>query len=158
MSAPLIALILMVAVLCLVLLWHIRRIRRRQAYYVSRVRASDMYGHLYPLLLRCSRRSVESIAIRPESVCIRLYNPAGRTLLYTFDKHGFDPLEPDTLLALALAVAVDLPLLQDRARYTFRTRTAPGVNGIRTTWYEYMITTDYKDSMLRPEYMNKSRA
>ena len=158
MSAPLIALILLVAALCLVLLWHIRRVRRRQAYYVSRVRASDMYGHLYPLLLRCSRRSVESIAIRPESVCIRLYNPAWRTLLYTFDKHGFDPLEPDTLLALALAVAVDLPLLQDRARYTFRTRTAPGVNGIRTTWYEYMITTDYKDSMLRPEYMNKSRA
>ena len=158
MSAPLIALILLIAALCLVVLWRIRRIRRRQAYYVSRVRASDMYGHLYPLLLRCSRRSVESIAIRPESVCIRLYSPAGRTLLYTFDKHGFDPLEPDTLLALAQAVAVDLPLLQDRARYTFRTRTDPGVNGIRVTWYEYMITTDSKDSMLRPEYMSKSRA
>ena len=158
MSAPLIALILLIAALCLVVLWRIRRIRRRQAYYVSRVRASGMYGHLYPLLLRCSRRSVESIAIRPESVCIRLYSPAGRTLLYTFDKHGFDPLEPDTLLALAQAVAVDLPLLQDRARYTFRTRTDPGVNGIRVTWYEYMITTDYKDSMLRPEYMSKSRA
>lgn len=158
MSAPLIALILLIAALCLVVLWRIRRIRRRQAYFVSRVRASDMYGHLYPLLLRCSRRSVESIAIRPESVCIRLYSPAGRTLLYTFDKHGFDPLEPDTLLALAQAVAVDLPLLQDRARYTFRTRTDPGVNGIRVTWYEYMITTDYKDSMLRPEYMSKSRA
>ncbi len=158
MSAPLIALILLIAALCLVVLWRIRRIRRRQAYYVSRVRASDMYGHLYPLLLRCSRRSVESIAIRPESVCIRLYSPAGRTLLYTFDKHGFDPPEPDTLLALAQAVAVDLPLLQDRARYTFRTRTDPGVNGIRVTWYEYMITTDYKDSMLRPEYMSKSRA
>ena len=158
MSAPLIALILLIAALCLVVLWRIRRIRRRQAYYVSRVRASDMYGHLYPLLLRCSRRSVESIAIRPESVCIRLYSPAGRTLLYTFDRHGFDPLEPDTLLALAQAVAVDLPLLQDRARYTFRTRTDPGVNGIRVTWYEYMITTDYKDSMLRPEYMSKSRA
>ena len=158
MSAPLIALVLLIAALCLVILWRIRRIRRRQAYYVSRVRSSDMYGHLYPLLLRCSRRSVESIAIRPESVCIRLYSPAGRTLLYTFDKHGFDPLEPDTLLALAQAVAVDLPLLQDRARYTFRTRTDPGVNGIRVTWYEYMITTDYKDSMLRPEYMSKSRA
>lgn len=158
MSAPLIALILLIAALCLVVLWRIRRIRRRQAYFVSRVRASDMYGHLYPLLLRCSRRSVESIAIRPESVCIRLYSPAGRTLLYTFDKHGFDPLEPDTLLALAQAIAVDLPLLQDRARYTFRTRTDPGVNGIRVTWYEYMITTDYKDSMLRPEYMSKSRA
>ena len=158
MSAPLIALILLIAALCLVVLWRIRRIRRRQAYYVSRVRASDMYGHLYPLLLRCSRRSVESITIRPESVCIRLYRPAGRTLLYTFDKHGFDPLEPDTLLALAQAVAVDLPLLQDRNRYTFRTRTDPGVNGIRVTWYEYMITTDYKDSMLRPEYMSKSRA
>ena len=158
MSGPVTALLLLIAAACLLVLWRIRRERRRQAYYVSRVRSSDMYGHLYPLLLRCSRRSVESIAIRPESVCIRLYNPAGRTLLYTFDKHGFDPLEPDTLLALALAVAVDLPLLQDRARYTFRTRTAPGVNGIRTTWYEYMITTDYKDSMLRPEYMNKSRA
>lgn len=158
MSGPVTALLLLIAAACLLVLWRIRRERRRQAYYVSRVRSSDMYGHLYPLLLRCSRRSVESITIRPESVCIRLYRPAGRTLLYTFDKHGFDPLEPDTLLALAQAVAVDFPLLQDRARYTFRTHTDAQVNGIQTTWYDYMITTAYKDSMLRPEYMDKSRA
>ena len=158
MSAPLTVLILLLAALCLAALGRIRAVRRHQAYCVSRVRASDMYGHLYPLLLRCRSRRVESIAIRAESVCIRLCSPAGRTLLYTFDRHGFDPLEPESLLALAQAVAVDLPILQDRTRYTFRTHTDPGANGIRITWYDYMITTRYKDSMLRPEYMNRSRA
>ena len=79
----------------------------------------------------------------------------GGTLLYTFEKHGFDPLKEEYLYALAQAVAVDLPLLQDSARYTFHTRTEIRSNGLKADWYEYMITTDYKDSMIRAEYLEK---
>ena len=57
--------------------------------------------------------------------------------------------------ALAQAVAVDLPLLRDSTRYTFHTRTELRSNGQKANWYEYMITTDYKDSMIRAEYLEK---
>lgn len=155
MSTPVILLILLLATICAMILFFIIRRYRKQEYLVKRVRSSDLYGHLYPLLLRCNRRCVESIALKTDSVCIRLYKPAGRTLLYTFEKHGFDPMKEEYLYALAQAVAVDLPLLRDSTRYTFHTRTEIRSNGLKANWYEYMITTDYKDSMIRAEYLEK---
>lgn len=155
MSTPVIVLILAVVAVCAAILLSILRHRRKQEHLVQRVRSSDLYGHLYPLLLRCNRRCVESIALKTDSVCIRLYKPAGRTLLYTFEKHGFDPMQEEYLYALAQAVAVDLPLLRDSTRYTFHTRTEIRSNGLKANWYEYMITTDYKDSMIRAEYLEK---
>ncbi|MBE5803168.1 MAG: hypothetical protein E7316_01480 [Clostridiales bacterium] len=149
-------LLLTIAAICAVILFFIIRRKKKQEHLVKRVRASDLYGHLYPLLLRCNRRCVESIALKTDSVCIRLYKPAGRTLLYTFEKHGFDPLNEEYLYALAQAVAVDLPLLRDHTRYTFHTRTEIRFNGHKADWYEYMITTDYKDSMIRAEYLEKA--
>jgi len=155
MSITLSTLLLIVAAICALVLFGIIRRKQKQDYLVQRVRSSDLYGHLYPLLLRCNHRCVESIALKTDSVCIRLYKPAGRTLVYTFEKHGFDPLKEEYLYALAQAVAVDLPLLRDSARYTFHTRTETLYNGLKANWYEYMITTDYKDSMIRAEYLEK---
>ena len=157
MTTPqIVTLVLCVAGLSALVLMLIQRHRHRQAYYVERIRSSDLYGHLYPLLLRCNRRCVESISLRMDVVCIRLYKPAGRTLLYTFDRHGFDPLQPEYLYALAQAIAVDLPLLRDHTRYTFSTHQEVRANGLKADWYEYMITTDYKDSMIRAEYLEKN--
>lgn len=155
MTTPMIILILLVVAVCGVLLYGIIRHRKREEYLVQRVRSSDLYGHLYPLLLRCNRRCVESIALRTESVSIRLYKPAGSTLVYTFEKHGFDPLQQEYLHALAQAIAVDLPLLRDHTRYSFSTHSEILANGKKADWYEYMITTDYKDSMIRAEYLEK---
>jgi len=155
MSTPLIILLVVIAAIATLVLLGIIRRRRDQEKLVQRVRSSDLYGHLYPLLLRCNKRCVESVALKTDSVCIRLYKPAGGTLLYTFEKHGFDPLKEEYLYALALAVAVDLPLLRDSDRYTFRIHTETRANGLKADWYEYMITTDYKDSMIRAEYLEK---
>lgn len=155
MSTPVIILIFVVILACAAVLISLLRRRSREEYLVKRVRASDLYGHLYPLLLRCNKRCVESIAVKTGSVCIRLYRPAGRTLIYTFEKHGFDPMAQDYLYALAQAIAVDLPLLRDSARYTFSTHNEVLANGQKANWYEYMITTDYKDSMIRAEYLEK---
>lgn len=156
MSAPvIIVLVVLVALLCTAVLLSILRRRKAQDELVRQVRSSNLYGHLYPLLLRCRSRCVESITLRTDSVCIRLYKPASRTLLYTFDKHDMDPLSPEHLYALAQAVAIELPLLRDSARYTFRTCTEQLPAGGKGTYYEYIITTDYKDSMLRAEYLAK---
>lgn len=154
MNIPALALLIVfVAAACCAVLLGISRRRKNQEELVRRVRSSDLYGHLYPLLLRCNKRCVESVALKPEALAIRLYKPAGRTLVYTFDKHGFDALQPEYLYALAQAVAVDLPLLRDGSRYQFHVRRETGNNGEKISWYEYMITTDYKDSMIRADYL-----
>lgn len=158
MTEAIIILVVLALAVCGAVLMRIHLHHRRQKEYVRRLRSSDLYGHLYPLLLRCNRRCVESIAIRADAVCIRLYRPAGRTLLYTFDRHGFDPLEQESVYALAQAIAVDLPLLQERERYTFNTHVIPLPSGQKGYWYEYMITADYKDSMIRAEYMGKKQS
>ncbi len=158
MSTPLlIALVILVCLLCAAGLAGIIRRRRAQEALVRRVRASQLYGHLYPLLIRCREQCVESVTLRTDGVYIRLYKPAGQALNYTFDKHDIDPMQPQYLYALAQAVAVELPLLRDGARYAFRTRTDTLATGEKITYYEYTITTDYKDSMLRADYLSGSR-
>lgn len=155
MSNEMIVLILITVLLCAAVLLRIMQVRRQHREYVRRIRSSDLYGHLYPLLLRCNRRCVESITLRPESVAIRLFRPAGRCLLYTFEKHNFDPLGQEALYALAQAVAVDLPLLRDGRLYSFRTHADENDGGQKSLWYEYMIRTDYKDRMERAHYTEK---
>lgn len=153
MNTPmLIGLIALVCALCAAVLVSIFLRRRAQEDLVRRVRTSDLYGHLYPLLTRCRNHCVESITLRTEGVCIRLYKPAGHTLHYTFDKHDMDPMPPEYLFALTQAVAVELPLLRDSTRYTLRTCTEQLPTGRKATYYEYTITTGYKDSMLRADY------
>lgn len=154
-AANIIPMVIAVVIVCALLLFLIIHHSRKQDHQVERIRSSDLYGHLYPLLLRCNRRCVESIAIRTTSVQVRLFNPAGRTLLYTFDKHGFDPVPQEYLHALSQAVAMDLPLLRDNTCYTYHTYTETLPNGVRSKWYEYMITTDYKDSLTRADYLKK---
>ena len=120
--------LLIIAVICALVLFSIIRRKQKQEHLVQRVRASDLYGHLYPLLLRCNRRCVESIALKTDSVCIRLYKPAGRTLLYTFEKHGFDPLKEEYLYALAQAVAVEVILLPVKIWKANRRKEPSGVS------------------------------
>lgn len=155
MTTAIVVMVCIVLLVCAALLLRLLLQRRREERYVRRIRSSDLYGHLYPLLLRCNRRSVESITVRPEEVCIRLFAPAGRTLHYTFEKHGFDPLEQEPLFALAQAIAVDLPLLRDTDRYGFHTHTFLMNNGEKARFYEYLIHTDYKDALLRADYTKK---
>lgn len=154
-ASMLIILTVLVAVVCAIALASISARRKAQAQLVRQVRTSELYGHLYPLLMRCREQAVESVTLRLDSLCIHLYKPAGSTLTYTFDKHDIDPLPQAYLYALAQAVAVELPLLRDSSRYTFRTCTEQKPTGGKATYYTYTITTDYKDSMLRADYLSQ---
>ena len=125
----------------------VERLRRERQ--VRQVRGTELYAHLYPILIRCDRRHVESVAIRATDVSIHLYQPAGRRLRFTFEKQGFDQPEPDTLYALAQAVMVDMPSLRDADHYDFQTHTAVKANGERVRWYEYVVRTEYKDRIMQ---------
>lgn len=146
---------LVVLIACAAAVFHDRRVRKRQKRLVSYLRQSDLYAHLYPMVKRIEQMHVESIAVRREEVCVRAYEPAGRMLRFTFEKHGFDPLEDDRLYALTLALAVDAPILRDGKRYDLLTHEDQCMNGGKAAWYEYMIRTDFKDSMVRAGYAER---
>ncbi len=148
---------LAVLVACAIVVFHDRRVRKRQKQLVSYLRQSDLYAHLYPMVKRIERMHVESVAVRREEVCVRAYEPAGRMLRFTFEKHGFDDLEDDRLYALALALAVDAPILRDSKRYELLTHEAQCMNGGKAAWYEYMIRTEFKDNMVRASYAERYR-
>ena len=145
------------AALLLAALYLVRRVltrrQHREATLMARMRSSAMYGRLYPVLVKCGQCCVERIIIRPEEVRIVLYKPMNREYRFNFEAHGLDPVDrPQALRALAQAIALDVPVLADPAKYYFSTHTAPRDGGGNYHWYEYAVQIAYKDQMLRAWY------
>ncbi|MBQ8653533.1 MAG: hypothetical protein IJ507_01240 [Clostridia bacterium] len=145
------------AAVCTLYILRDRRERRRQKDMVMYLRQSDLYAHLYPTVRKLEQMYVESVAVRREEVKVSLYRPAGKKLRYTFEKHGFDPVEDERLLALAQAIGVDLPILRDKKRYEFIVHEDERASGGKAAWYEYMIRTEFKDDMSRAHYLHNKR-
>lgn len=151
------AAILAVAAVCTAYILRDRKERRRQRDLVMYLRQSDLYAHLYPMIKKLEYMHVESVAIRREEVRVRTYQPAGKVIRFTFEKHGFDPVEDERLYALAQAVGVDAPVLRDKKRYEFIVHEDERASGGKAAWYEYMILTEFKDDMSRAHYLHAKR-
>ena len=134
---------------CAVLTLRLNAARSRQREMVARIRNSELYGHLYPVLRRSGERYIETIDVRPDMLTIRFLTPPGDTVSIVYDEIGADPLEPQPLYALAQAISVDLPFLQDSSGYEFIVRSTARPDGASVRWYTYNIRHDYKDSLLR---------
>ena len=151
MSGWLFFLMLLVLVALGVALWRLRRIHSRQALLMDRIRHSETFACVKPLLERCRTLKVESIVFRPDAVIVKLFAPPGKTLRCVFEEHGLDEAGPEPLLALAQVAAEELPELGDNRKYFFKAyREELGGEVLR--WYEYMIQPGYKDSVLRERY------
>ena len=145
------------AVLLLAALYILRRrLARRQSRettFMNRMRETDMYQRLYPVLNKCRECCVERIIIRPEEVRIVLFKPHNREYRFDFEAHGIDPVtRPVALRALAQAIAVDLPILAETDKYYFSTHSAPKDGGGNYHWHEYAVQIPYKDMILRAWY------
>ena len=145
------------AALLLAALYLVRKVltrrQHREATLMARMRSSAMYGRLYPVLVKCGQCCVERIIIRPEEVRIVLYKPMNREYRFNFEAHGLDPVDrPQALRALAQAIALDVPVLADPAKYYFSTHSSPRDGGGNYHWYEYAVQIAYKDQMLRAWY------
>lgn len=151
MTAGLIMLAVVMLAAAAVLLVRLLAENRRQEQLVRRVRTTDLYGHLYPLLRQYDNEFVESVSIRPEGIRIRTMVPLGGEARYTFHKHGLDEPAPETLYALAQAVLVDMRTLRDSRHYTFRSHSETRPNGDKLLWYDYVVTSSRKDAVLRAE-------
>ena len=149
MTTGLVALVFVMVAVSAVLLVRITAENRRQQRLVQRVRTTDLYAHIYPLLRRYDNESLESVTIRPESVTIRTLMPQYETKHYTFQRHSLDNPSQETLYALVQAVLVDMRVLRNTRHYAFRSHKEATSNGDRLYWYDYVITPARKDFVIR---------
>lgn len=141
---------LVVAALAACLVWarRLQKEKKRQQAMVARLRASRVYRGVYEMLSALPQRDVERVEIRPEALRVFLL-PRSEKKSYEFDRHGIDPLQPGPLLALAQAVAMDLPGVTEKAYYAFRTEHDYLPSGKETIWYSYTLRPERKNYLLR---------
>ncbi|MBQ7850227.1 MAG: hypothetical protein IJ343_10925 [Clostridia bacterium] len=134
-------------------LWKVKDLHEQEKAFTERVRTSAMYRQLYPVLEKCQECCIEQVLIRETEIRIVLYKPMNRSVRFVFEERGLDAIDqPQTLKALAKALALDVPQLADPDKFYFVTRSAPRDVGRRDVWYEYNVQPDYKDVMLRAWY------
>jgi hypothetical protein len=147
MTAVLVGLVILVLIVAALLLLRLTAESRQQKKLVQRVRTTNLYSHLYPMFRRYDNEYLESVILRPEGVRIRTIT--GSEKHYTFRKHGLDNPSDDTLYAIALATLVDMRILRNTRNYVFRSHAEMRPNGDKGFWYDYVITHDRKDTVLR---------
>ncbi|MBQ2954462.1 MAG: hypothetical protein IJE07_13105 [Clostridia bacterium] len=120
---------------------------------MERVRTTALYRAFYPTLQRCERCCVEQILIRREEITIRMFRPMNEVVRFNFAARALEPVDnPAALQALARAMAMDSPMLDDPDKFWFvRKRSARDV-GQPDVWYEYNVQPAYRDTMLRAWY------
>ena len=138
--------LLAVIVLVIVTLFRIRRQTQKEERLVRDVRETQLYGHLYPMLRRNRDSYIESVFFHRDAVVLRMVEPIGKEVRFTFARHGLDTPTEQTLFALSQTAMVDLPMLRDPSHYAFRTHPAKGVE---PAWYEYQIRMGWKAELLR---------
>lgn len=114
----------------------------------NRVRSTELYGHIYPLMMTHDNCYLERICFRPDCVVFRSLDPNARQMVYTYQRHGLDNPSQDTLYALAQAAIIDMHRLRDSHHYTFCTHTTVTATGEKIHWYEYEITSPWKSHVI----------
>jgi hypothetical protein len=125
---------------------------RLRAVHMEKMRNGAMYQELNDILSRCRRRYVEQVRIRRECVEFLMMLPAGRRVVYSLEARGYRPLTPQRQQTLCALIKEDLPLLEDRARYSLRKEKQSLSNGETTVEYVFTMRTAYKDALNRAPY------
>ena len=157
MTGPIIVAAVIFVIVAAVLLLRLTGENARQEKMVMRVRTTELYSHLYPMLRQYDNDFIESVTIRKEGVVIRTIVPLGGETRYTFARHGLDEPGDDVLYALAQAIMVDMKALRNEKHYRFRCHTIVKPNGDKGEWYDYVISSAWKDEVLRGEARKKNK-
>ncbi len=125
----------------------------QEAALVERMRTTALYRQLTPLLVRCQNCCVEQLLIRREEVTIRLFRPMNEVIRFNFAAQGLETVDaPEVLQALARALALDVPMLDDPDKFWFVRRSAERDLGRKDVWFEYNVQPGYRDEQLRAWY------
>ncbi len=131
---------------------YIMRRDRREQDRLERMRSSQLYAHLQPVLKKSERYCVERIEIRPDGVTIALFWPMNKVFHFDFEARGIPLLErPESLQALTRLISMELPWLNNMEHYCLSTHRSV-IQGQSRQWYAYEAQLRYRDAVLRALY------
>ncbi len=125
-----------------------RRTRQYEALRVERMRHSEMYDSLFPLIDFARRHDIDSIRIERDHVSFFSVCPPGKMGEFVPSRMGYVPMNEQKTLALAQLMAEEMPVLASSARYRFRRYRVMRPNGVVDNAYEYTIRSSFKTALM----------
>ena len=131
----------------ILLVWDERR-RQHELLRMERMRASALYYQLYPQVVFARKHQLDRVQIERSRVTFYAICPPGRICDFVMAEHGFRPLSPQRVKALAQVIADDIPELQVNAHYKLRRYRLTRPNGQKGDAYLFTIRSRYKTQLM----------
>lgn len=122
---------------------------KKRSLTMERLRTTRLFTSVQPMLMRHRGDVIESVTIHPDSLTVRTLIPVGGSSRFTYERHHVDQPGQDTLYALAVTVAGELPALGNAEHYTMHRHEDRQADGTMSSWYEYMINPGYRRDVMR---------
>ena len=126
-----------------------RRRRQHEQLYVKRMQGSMLYYELYPLIALARKHDIDHVQVERSRIVIYSVCPPGKIGEYVLSEWGRRPLNPERTWALAQALALDLPILQETQQYRLRRYRVIRPNGQKDYGYQFMIRRGYKTELMQ---------
>ena len=125
-----------------------RRSRQRDALRMERMKHSEMYWQLLPMIRFAKGHDIDSIRIERNHISFFRVCPPGLMGEFIPTDNGHRPMSEKKTLALAQLMADEMPVLQSSSRYRFRRYRVMRPNGNWDNAYEYTIRSSYKTALM----------
>ena len=132
----------------LALLWSDYVRRQHEEMDKQRMRGSMLYYEIYPLVLEARKHAIDHVVVERTRVVFFSVCPPGEIGAYAMTEWGHRPLNSRRILALAQAIADDVPILQENRCYRVKHYKVTRPNGIRDDAYQFMIRSGYKAQLM----------
>ena len=132
----------------LVILWIDRVRRQHEQVDKERMRRSMLYYEIYPLVLEARKHEIDHVVVERTRVSFFAVCPPGEIGSFVMAEWGHRPLNTRRTLALAQAIADDLPVLQEGRCYRLKRYRVTRPNGQKDEAYQFMIRTGYKTELM----------
>ncbi len=132
----------------LFMLAYYRRERQKELYRMDALRGSRLYRDLKPLLTRASARDLDQVRVERDRITITRVYPAGTLGIFELRQSGHLQMSRIRTRVMAEVISEDIPILQDRSKYTMTRYRVIRPNGSVDYSYLYTIRSRYKDSIM----------
>lgn len=131
-----------------VILWmdHVRR--QHELMDKTRMRGSMLYYEIYPLVVEARRHNIDHVIIERTRVVFFSVCPPGELGAFVMSEWGHRPLNPRRTMALAQAIADDLPILQENRCYKLQRYKVTRPSGQKDDAYQFIIRSSYKTELM----------
>ena len=117
--------------------------------YKQRLRHSELFAQIYPLIERAKASDLERVQIERTRVSFYSVYPPGIIGEFSLTDTSWSPMDERKLWAMTQAIADDLPILLENKCYRLSHMRVQRPNGIWDSMYHYDINMGYKTELIK---------